>query len=86
VIVVTAIASVVLLLLAIIYFGVTLWVIKNASLRFFGVGLEANWAVMAADKSPGGTMTQIKYTRSQGKPLFCLKPGSKSFPRVGLSN
>ena len=48
VIVVTAIASVVLLLLGIVYFGITLWVIKNASLWFFGVGLEANWAVMAA--------------------------------------
>jgi len=45
---VTAIASVLLILLAIIYFGLTLWIIKGASNLFFGPGLEANWAVFSA--------------------------------------
>jgi len=45
---VTVIASVLLILLAIIYFGLTLWIIKGASDLFFGTGLEANWAVLSA--------------------------------------
>ncbi|HDR53173.1 MAG TPA: hypothetical protein ENN60_00645 [archaeon] len=48
VIVVTAITSLVLVLLAILYFGVTLWTIKAASTWFFGTGLDANWAVLSA--------------------------------------
>lgn len=34
--------------IGIIYFGITLWIIKIASDFFFGTGLEANWAVLAA--------------------------------------
>jgi hypothetical protein len=44
----TAIVSVFLILLSIIYFGITLWIIKWASNFFFGGGLEANWAVFSA--------------------------------------
>jgi hypothetical protein len=45
---ISAIASGVLVLLGIFYFGIILWVIKTASLTFFGAGLEANSAVLAA--------------------------------------
>lgn len=48
VVVVTLIASLVSILLGMLYFGVTLWVIKTASDFFFGSGIEANWAVLAA--------------------------------------
>jgi len=48
VVVVTLIASLVSILMGILYFGVTLWVIKTASDFFFGSGIEANWAVLAA--------------------------------------
>jgi len=46
--VVTFIASVLLIVLGIVYFGITLWVVKIASRTFFGTGLEANWAVLAS--------------------------------------
>ena len=46
--VITLVASVILIVLSIVYFGVTLWVIKAASDVFFGTGLEANWAVFSA--------------------------------------
>ncbi|MEM3556164.1 MAG: hypothetical protein QXF56_05580 [Candidatus Micrarchaeia archaeon] len=46
--VVSAIASLVLIILGVIYFGITLWIIKAASNTFFGAGLEANWAVLSA--------------------------------------
>ncbi len=45
---VTVVASVLLIVLGIIYFGITLWVIKTASNSFFGPGLDANWAVLSA--------------------------------------
>ena len=45
---VSVIASIVLIILGIIYFGITLWVIKAASDIFFGTGLTANWAVFSA--------------------------------------
>lgn len=45
---ISAIASIVLVVLGIVYFGVILWVIKIASATFFGTGLEANSAVLAA--------------------------------------
>jgi hypothetical protein len=45
---VTIIASALLIFLSIIYFGITLWVIKGASNMFFGHGLEANWAVFSS--------------------------------------
>jgi len=48
VVVVTLIASLVSILMGILYFGLTLWVIKTASDFFFGPGIEANWAVLAA--------------------------------------
>lgn len=47
-IILTMVASVLLIILGIIYFGVTLLVIKIASDVFFGPGLQANWAVLAA--------------------------------------
>jgi len=48
VMIVTVVASVLLVGLSIVYFGVTLWVVKTASSYFFGSGLEANWAVISA--------------------------------------
>jgi len=45
---ITSIASILLIVLGIIYFGVTLLVIKLASRAVFGPGLQANWAVLAA--------------------------------------
>ncbi|MBC7130596.1 hypothetical protein H5T51_05180 [Candidatus Bathyarchaeota archaeon] len=45
---VTFAASVLLIVLGIVYFGIVLWIIKVASSFFFGVGLEANWAVFSA--------------------------------------
>lgn len=45
---VSVIASVFLIILGIIYFGITLWVIKIASEYFFGPGLDANFAVLSA--------------------------------------
>lgn len=44
----TLLLSVFLIVFAVIYFGITLWVIKVASNLFFGTGLEANWAVLSA--------------------------------------
>ena len=44
----TVIYSVTLIILGIIYFGVTLWIVKISSDVFFGPGLDANWAVLAA--------------------------------------
>ena len=46
--VVTLVTSVLLILLGIVYFGVTLWIVKSASNYFFGPGLDANWAVLSA--------------------------------------
>ena len=45
---VTFLASVLLIFLGIVYFGITLWVMKIASNVFFGTGLQANWAVLSA--------------------------------------
>ena len=45
---VTMIASVILIALSIIYFGVTLWVVRIASDLVFGPGLDVNWAVLSA--------------------------------------
>ncbi len=42
------VSAVVLVFLGIVFFGVTLWIIKTASDFFFGPGLEANWAVFSA--------------------------------------
>ncbi|NIQ07942.1 MAG: hypothetical protein GWO20_20165 [Candidatus Korarchaeota archaeon] len=46
--VVTFVATVLLIILGIIYFGITLYIVKVASNLFFGKGLEANWAVLSA--------------------------------------
>ena len=46
--IVTFVASVLLIFLGIVYFGITLWVIKIATNAFFGTGLEVNWAVFSA--------------------------------------
>ena len=48
VMIVTVVASILLVFLSIVYFGVTLWVVRVASNYFFGSGLEANWAVLSA--------------------------------------
>ncbi len=47
-VVLTVVASVVLVAASIVYFGLNLWVIKTASEMFFGPGLDANWAVFSA--------------------------------------
>ena len=44
----TAIVSVLLILLSLLYFGITLWIIKWANEFFFGGSLDANWAVFSA--------------------------------------
>ena len=44
----TMITSFALIIMAVIYFGITLWIIKAASTAFFGAGLEANFAVLSA--------------------------------------
>ncbi len=44
----TIVASIILIVLSVIYFGLTLWIIKAATTTFFGAGLEANWAVLSA--------------------------------------
>jgi len=41
-------ASVMLLIVVIIYFGITLWIVKIGSILFFGPGLDTNFAVLAA--------------------------------------
>ncbi|MBW6518601.1 MAG: hypothetical protein K0A89_08890 [ANME-2 cluster archaeon] len=41
-------ASVLLIIVTIIYFGITLMVVKIGSDLFFGPGLDANFAVLAA--------------------------------------
>jgi len=46
--VITFVVSVIVIILAVIYFGITLWIIRVASNVFFGTGLEANWAVFSA--------------------------------------
>lgn len=45
---VTLAAAIVLIIVGVIFFGVTLWIINVASGLFFGAGLEANWAVLSA--------------------------------------
>ncbi len=45
---VSLVAAVALIILGIVFFGVTLWIMKVASDFFFGPGLEANWAVLSA--------------------------------------
>lgn len=45
---VSLVAAVALIILGIVFFGVTLWIMKIASDFFFGPGLEANWAVLSA--------------------------------------
>ena len=42
------VASLLLIIVTIIYFGITLWVVKIGSNLFFGTGLTANFAVLAA--------------------------------------
>lgn len=42
------VASLLLIIVTIIYFGITLWVVKVGSNLFFGPGLDANFAVLAA--------------------------------------
>ncbi|MFH1240382.1 MAG: hypothetical protein V1672_04135 [Candidatus Diapherotrites archaeon] len=44
----TILYSVTLIILGIIYFGVTLWIVKASSEFVFGEGLEANWAALSA--------------------------------------
>ena len=53
---ITFVATVLLIVLSIIYFGLMLWVVKVSSNAFFGAGLEANWAVFAAAIMSTGTV------------------------------
>lgn len=46
--VITMLAAIMLIILAVIFFGITLWVIGVASAMFFGSTPDANWAVLAA--------------------------------------
>jgi type IV secretory pathway TrbL component len=46
--IVTMIASIMLILLSILYFGLTMWVVKVASNFFFGQAPDANYAVLSA--------------------------------------
>ena len=46
--IVTMIASILLILLSILYFGLTMWVVKVASNFFFGQAPDANYAVLSA--------------------------------------
>ncbi|MFH1683171.1 MAG: hypothetical protein ABIA37_05240 [Candidatus Woesearchaeota archaeon] len=52
----TVAASVLLVILSIIYFGIILWVVKTASKFFFGEGLETNWAVLSAAVLTAGSI------------------------------
>jgi hypothetical protein len=45
---ITFVATVLIITLSIVYFGLLLWVVKVSSDAFFGPGLDANWAVFAA--------------------------------------
>lgn len=47
--VITMLAAIMLIILAVIFFGITLWVIGAASEMFyFGLRPDANWAVLSA--------------------------------------
>ena len=65
--VVTAIASILMVLLGIIYFGITLWVVKTASNYFFGPGLEANWAVFSAAILSAGSILAGSLEKKRNK-------------------
>lgn len=52
----TVAASIMLVALSIVYFGVILWVVKTASKFFFGEGLETNWAVLSAAVLTAGSI------------------------------
>jgi hypothetical protein len=45
---VTLLAAIMLIILAVIFFGLTLWIIGAASAMFFGSIPDANWAVLSA--------------------------------------
>ena len=53
---VSAIATVLMIVLSIIYFGLTLWVVKVASANFFGAIPDPNWAVISAAILTTGTI------------------------------
>lgn len=42
------IASALLVLVSIVYFGITLWIVKTATSWVFGQPLSPDWAVLAA--------------------------------------
>jgi type IV secretory pathway TrbL component len=54
--IVSLVASMVMLFLGIVYFGIMVWVIKATTTVFFGAGLSADWAVMAAALISTGAM------------------------------
>jgi len=45
---ITFVASILMIILGIVYFAITLWVVQTASNLVFGPGLDANWAVFSA--------------------------------------
>ncbi|KHO45184.1 MAG: hypothetical protein QS98_C0012G0024 [archaeon GW2011_AR3] len=51
----TLLASVMLIFLGLIYFFITLWIIKVSS-GWLGYSLDGNWAVLSASLISSGTM------------------------------
>ena len=52
----SALATIIMIMLSIIYFALTLLVIKIATDAIFGSGLEENWAVLGAAIVTMGSM------------------------------
>jgi len=52
----SALATIIMILLSIIYFALTLLVIKIATDAIFGEGLDENWAVLGAAIVTMGSM------------------------------
>ncbi|HDP97117.1 MAG TPA: hypothetical protein ENN25_05445 [Euryarchaeota archaeon] len=52
----SALATIIMILLSIIYFALTLLVIKIATDAIFGAGLDENWAVLGAAIVTMGSM------------------------------
>jgi len=61
---VSAIATIIMILLSILYFAITLFVIKIASDAIFGEGLEQNWAVLGAAIVTMGSMLGASIRKS----------------------
>lgn len=53
---VTIISSALLIILSILYFGITIWIIKIAAQLFYGVTPDVNWAVLGATLLSAGVI------------------------------